>query len=259
MENFTGKPKLDYKKQNFNKFKNIIGKLPPEDKQKALTNVKKAKYSNNIYSSLIQEVNEDNKRWMESGADPSWVLQMSAEAYAEKAFEQRDPNILGLIETINTKYGNYAQTKKGKDLIYQYNNRISSVLDAEERANKTYKLDLEKQEKQNFREKANTVVTNYRIDPSEENKREMELLQKQSELAGFDTILSNVIRNIDTIREATSMTFISNTDFPEEIGAVIKDPERFILGNDLESSVGDVEMELLRQGKVVKPEQRPLL
>ena len=87
----------------------------------------------------------------------------------------------------------------------------------------------------------------------------MELLQKQSELAGFDTILSNVIRNIDTIREATSMTFISNTDFPEEIGAVIKDPERFILGNDLESSVGDVEMELLRQGKVVKPEQRPLL
>ena len=150
MENFTGKPKLDYKKQNFNKFKNIIGKLPPEDKQKALTNVKKAKYSNNIYSSLIQEVNEDNKRWMESGADPSWVLQMSAEAYAEKAFEQRDPNILGLIETINTKYGNYAQTKKGKDLFYQYNNRISSVLDAEERANKTYKLDLEKQHKQNF-------------------------------------------------------------------------------------------------------------
>ena len=56
MENFTGKPKLDYKKQNFNKFKNIIGKLPPEDKQKALTNVKKAKYSNNITLLLYKKL-----------------------------------------------------------------------------------------------------------------------------------------------------------------------------------------------------------
>ena len=183
----------------FSSFAKDIQSRSKEEQEEIRTKLRTERYSSAKFTGLAQEYNIKNQMYMEQGSNPTDVLWWSASALAMKAKETNDPRYLDLIPKIETKHGNYAQTMKGRKLIYDTYREIQSNLNAENLSDSKRQEAELKEEKRLFRIDANEAYYNFKTNPSDDTKTAWENFQKRSREEGYDNILKDVVIGLDAI------------------------------------------------------------
>jgi len=191
---FTGSPT-----DSFSSFAKDIQSRSKEEQEDIRTKLRTERYSSAKFTGIAQDFNLKNQMYMEQGSNPTDVLWWSASSLAMKAKETNDTRYLDLIPKIETKHGNYAQTMKGRKLIYDTYNQIQSNLNAENLSDSKRQEAELKEEKRLFRIKANDTYYNFKTNPSKDTKTAWENFQKESREEGYDNVLKDVVVSLDAI------------------------------------------------------------
>ena len=193
---FTNSPAND-----FSTFAKRIQGKSKEEQEKIRTELRTARYSSAKLTGISQEMNIKNQMFIEQGANPTDVLWWNASTLAMKAKETNNLRYLDLIPKIETKHGNYAQTMKGRKLIYDTRKEILASLNSENNSDRSYLEFQRKEDERAFRIKANRAYYDFKMatkDGMENAKTVWETIQKDAIEGGYDTILKSVVSNMDT-------------------------------------------------------------
>ena len=254
---FTGSPT-----DSFSSFAKDIQSRSKEEQEEIRTKLRTERYSSAKFTGITQDFNIKNQMYMEQGSNPTDVLWWSASSLAMKAKETNDTRYLDLIPKIETKYGNYAQTMKGRKLIYDTYNEIQSNLNAENISDSKQQEAALKEEKRLFRIDANDAYYNFKINPNTDTKTAWENFQKTSREKGYDNILKDVVIGLDAIGKGGIARPIKDGELLELTATLLADDTLtdIELSSDPEGIINSILIHIITELEFdVKPNQQILL
>ena len=254
---FTGSPT-----DSFSSFAKDIQGRSKEEQEEIRTKLRTERYSSAKFTGIAQDFNLKNQMYMEQGSNPTDVLWWSANSLAMKAKETNDTRYLDLIPKIETKHGNYAQTMKGRKLIYDTYKQIQTNLNAENLSDSKRQEAELKEEKRLFRIDANDAYYNFKTNPNDDTKTAWENFRKRSREEGYDNVLKDVVVSLDAIAKGGTAKPIKDGELLELGGDLLADDTltSIELSSDPEVIVDAMLTHIITSLKFdVKPNQQTLL